>query len=166
MKPDFSKTRIFKSLDKDQLEVVEAYLEPKQYVSGDLIIEENTEGSRLYILTSGKVFITKNLVMDILDNHNAEAKRLATLTGDFMPSFGENGLITNGLRTANVIAGEDCTVFELSGENFEEIVSNNVNIGYKIVRNIADIVCGRLEQTDKNVVKLATALYLSVGDRK
>jgi CRP-like cAMP-binding protein len=82
-----------------------------------------------------------------------------------MPSFGENGLITNGLRTANVIAAEDCTVFELSGDNFNKIVQKDIYTGYQIVRNISSIVCKRLEDTDKNVVKLATALFLAVGAR-
>ncbi len=166
MNPDFSKTRIFQGLTEEEIKIVESYLVQMHYPKGKQIIEENSEGSRLYILASGKVYVTKNLVMDILDSHDAEEKRLATLTGDCLPSFGENGLITKGLRTANVIAGEDCTVYELSGEDFEELVSQDVTIGYKVVKNIADIVCGRLEQTDKSVVKLATALYLSVGDRK
>jgi CRP-like cAMP-binding protein len=163
--PDFSKTLIFKGLTNQQLLLIQEYLEINSYAKGEVIIEENTQGSRLYVLTSGMVAVTKNLVMDILDSQETEAKRLATLNGKDMPSFGENGLITNGLRTANVIAAEDCTVFELSGDNFNKIVQKDIYTGYQIVRNISSIVCKRLEDTDKNVVKLATALFLAVGAR-
>jgi len=163
--PDFSKTLIFKDFSAEQLKLVEEYLELNHYQKSEVIIEENSKGSRLYVLTSGKVSVTKNLVMDILDNHDTEAKRLATLDGKDLPSFGENGLILNGLRTANVIANEDCTVYELSGENFNLIVEKDIKTGYQIVRNISSIVCKRLEDTDKNVVKLATALFLAVGAR-
>ncbi|MBN2829188.1 MAG: cyclic nucleotide-binding domain-containing protein [Candidatus Cloacimonetes bacterium] len=163
--PDFSKTTIFNGLSTGQLALVQEYLEINTYQKGSVIIKENTQGSRLYVLTSGKVTVTKNLVMDVLDSQETEAKRLATLDGKDMPSFGENGLITNGLRTANVIAEEDCTVFELSGESFNKIVEKDIHTGYLIVRNISSIVCKRLEDTDKNVVKLATALFLAVGAR-
>ena len=151
----------FGGLNPPQLERVAAELKVVYIAKGDYIIHENTQGSSLYILYQGRVNITRKLTMEI-EGLEAEEKMLATLNGDYLPAFGENGLIGAGKRSANVIAVTDCVMYKLEQEAFERLVQQDIAIGYHMMRNTSINLARRLETTDEYVVKLATALSIAV----
>ncbi len=151
----------FKELSKNQLEMVATYLVPVFYNKGEYIIKENSSGDSLYILYKGTVSITRTLTMQI-QGLNAEEKMLATLTDTDKASFGENGLVGAGKRTANVIAATDCIMYRLSSECFKSIVEKDISAGYQIMHNISKSLAIRLARTDEDLVKLATAFSIAL----
>jgi CRP-like cAMP-binding protein len=156
------KIRLFKGMQDYQLELISHLLQPLTIPQGEYIIKEQTTGDQIFILLKGQVRVTKELIKGIED-HDAGEKQLATLSCDFCPTFGENGLLGKNLRSANVIAMTECQLYTLTQKDFDEFAENHPNIAYVIMKNIASVLSERLITTDDNVVKLATALFISVS---
>jgi len=152
---------LFKGLNQEQLKIVQPYLKRQPIAKGQYIIQEDTVGDLLYILCDGTVKITKHLIKG-MDDAEAREKVLATLTSDLLPTFGENGVLGNSVRTANVIAHTDCTMFTLSQSDYEQLTQKDIHVAFVIMQNIACKLSTLLYNTDINVVKLATALFIAV----
>ncbi|MBM4399416.1 MAG: cyclic nucleotide-binding domain-containing protein [Candidatus Cloacimonetes bacterium] len=159
---DFRKVRLFQDLTDKQIELVSLLLEPLHITKGQYIIKEQTLGDHIFILMDGTVRVTKELVKGVDDQETGE-KTLATITSALFPTFGETGLLGESLRSANVIAVSDCQLYTLSQKDFDHFTKDNPEIALKIMRNIASVLSDRLIDTDENLVKLATALYISVS---
>jgi CRP-like cAMP-binding protein len=156
------KIRLFQDLQDAQIELIGKLLKPLAIPQGEYIIKELTVGDQIYILLSGKVRVTKELVKGI-DDHDAGEKQLATLSCDYCPTFGENGLLGRNLRSANVIAITECQLYTLSQSDFDLFAAHYPEIAYIVMKNIASVLSERLIKTDENLVKLATALFISVS---
>jgi CRP-like cAMP-binding protein len=50
-----------------------------------------------------------------------DGKGFSKLEGDSFPTFGENGVLGNGPRTANIIATTDCELYTLTKTDFEAL---------------------------------------------
>jgi CRP/FNR family cyclic AMP-dependent transcriptional regulator len=159
---DLRKIRLFHDLTDKQIELVSLLLDHLKIAQGEYIIKEQTTGDHIFILMKGTVKITKELVKGI-ETQEAGDKMLATLTADSCPTFGENGLLGENLRSANVIAVTDCELYTLSEKDFDKFAVDNPDMAFKIMRNIASVLSERLINTDENLVKLATALYIAVS---
>jgi CRP/FNR family transcriptional regulator, cyclic AMP receptor protein len=159
---NLGKVQLFTGLNDKQLNLISSYLKEISFEENEFIVQENTEGDTLFILSEGTVRVTKKLVMDF-PGFVSEDKNLATLQAENLPCFGENGLVGNGTRNANVQAITKCKMLQLTKQDFDEIAQKDIQTAYTIVKNVALVISERLDKTDKNVVKLATALSLSVG---
>ena len=108
------------------------------YKAGEVIFKEGTHGSAVYILSSGKVEVSKlvhgkKIVLGILG------------AGDM---FGEMSYLDPGPRSATVTALED-TVLELLDKNFLDEEFNQISSDFR------GIVCGlvrKLRKTSENLV--------------
>jgi CRP-like cAMP-binding protein len=159
---DIRKIRLFNDLTDKQIELVSLLLESVTVAKGQYIIKEQTLGDQMFILMQGTVRVTKELVKGIEDQEAGE-KTLATLTSECCPTFGETGLLGENIRSANVIAVTDCQLYTLCQKDFEDFATQNPELAFKIMRNIASVLSDRLISTDENLVKLATALFISVS---
>ncbi|XP_065206345.1 cGMP-dependent protein kinase, isozyme 2 forms cD5/T2 isoform X4 [Planococcus citri] len=116
---DFLKSvPIFKNLSDDTLIKISDVLEEMYYKTGDYIIRQGARGDTFFIISKGKVKVTKK------DPNTNEEKFIRNLTkGDF---FGEKALQGDDLRTANIIAddenGVSCLVIDR--ETFNQLISN------------------------------------------
>ena len=157
-----AKVPLFIGLDSEAL----IYLQPccKQLLvpKGTVIIKENTEGDKIFILVQGKVQVTKDLVKGFDEDQLLTEKVLATLSAESLPTFGENGLLEHGTRMANIIALADSELYTLARADFDSFAANNYRAGYIVMRNIAQKLSQSLKATDDNLVKLATALFIAV----
>ncbi|HNQ43717.1 MAG TPA: cyclic nucleotide-binding domain-containing protein [Candidatus Cloacimonadota bacterium] len=154
--------RIFKGLDDVQLETLLPYLKLVDIEKGAYILKEDTIGDQIFILVKGTVRVTKDLVKGYDEDIASTEKVLATLTASILPTFGENGILGQAPRNANVIAATDCRLYTLSQQDFDAFAGSNHHAAYLIMKNIAQVLTERLNTTDENLVKLATALYIAV----
>ncbi|MEA1973079.1 MAG: cyclic nucleotide-binding domain-containing protein [Candidatus Cloacimonadota bacterium] len=154
---------LFKGLSAEEISIVKGKLDAKKIESGEFIIKEGDSENKMYLLIDGKVAVTKKLTLSV--SGDAEEKKLVTLSDSQYPVFGEIGLLGNKKRTASVVAQTNCTLLVLTENSFNSIVKNNYKFGFIIMRNLANIVSSRLENTDNNLVKLATALSLTVYNK-
>ncbi|HOH46982.1 MAG TPA: cyclic nucleotide-binding domain-containing protein [Candidatus Cloacimonadota bacterium] len=154
------KVRILEGMNDAQLLLLQTMLKPQNFKSGEYILKDESFGDMLYILVEGRVRVTKELVKGI-DIGRADEKVLASLDGELLPTFGENGILGHAPRTANVIAQTDCLLYFITKTDFEELASRDVAAAYLMILNIARVLSDRLHTTDDNLVKLATALFIA-----
>ncbi|XP_061673821.1 cGMP-dependent protein kinase 2 isoform X2 [Syngnathoides biaculeatus] len=87
------------NLPDDKLSKIVDCLEVEYYNKGDFVIREGEEGSTFYIIARGTVKVTQTT------EDSKSPQIINTLhTGDY---FGEKALISDDVRSANIIADED-----------------------------------------------------------
>ncbi|KAM9329816.1 cGMP-dependent protein kinase 2 [Gastrophryne carolinensis] len=107
---------LLRKLPEDKLMKIADCLELEHYKKGDYIIREGEEGSTFFIIAKGKVKVTQST------EGYSEPQLIKTLEkGDY---FGEKALISDDVRSANIIAddgdGVECLVMDR--ETFDQTV--------------------------------------------
>ncbi len=123
---DFLRLNIlFESLDDDAYKEIRNSLSERRFPAGEVILEENTEGQELYLIAEGRVKIIKH-------TKTGDEKLLALLhAGDF---FGELELIDGRLRSARVIAAENCILFVLGKEAFLHLLNRSHPFALRVMQ--------------------------------
>lgn len=154
--------RLFHELSELELKALLPRLKPASYTKGACILREESFGDQIFILVKGRVRVSKDLVKGFDEDVASTEKVLATLKADSLPTFGENGILGKAARNANVTAAEDCLLYTLNKADFDAFAQEHARAAYHIMHNLAQILSERLNATDENLVKLATALYIAV----
>ncbi|XP_024908943.1 cGMP-dependent protein kinase 2 isoform X2 [Cynoglossus semilaevis] len=111
------------NLPEDKLSKMVDCLEVEYYDKGEYVIREGEEGSTFYIIAQGKVKVTQTS-----DGHKTPRVINTLQKGDY---FGEKALISDDVRSANIVADEngvECLVidretFDQTVGTFEELQS-------------------------------------------
>jgi len=74
--------------------------------------------------------------------------------------FGEISLLEESKRTATIRALSDCIFYEIERSDFLKLAEEDSKLGFRVLFNIAKIVCSRLRKADENVIKLSTVLSI------
>jgi CRP-like cAMP-binding protein len=156
------KVPLFNGLSEEHLRNLQTRMKLHKVLKGTHILKEGTFGDQFYLLVDGCVQVTKDLVKGFDADQASTEKVLASLCGDALPTFGENGVLGHGARTANVIAQTDCILYTLSKAEFDSFAIQSYQGAFIFMTNIAKKMSENLKSTDDNLVKLATALYIAV----
>lgn len=105
---------LFNSLEEKELSTVIDAFEEKRYVKGDYVIKQGEQGDVLYLIESGTLNCYKTFKKEEGD------KFLKVYNPG--ESFGELSLLYNAPRAASIIANEDCILWALDRECFNNIV--------------------------------------------
>ncbi|KGL95360.1 cGMP-dependent protein kinase 2 [Charadrius vociferus] len=106
---------LLKNLPEDKLTKIMDCLEVEYYDKGDYVIREGEEGNTFFIIAKGKVIVTQSTA-----DHSQPHLIKNLHKGDY---FGEKALISDDVRSANVIADEynvECLVIDR--ETFNQTV--------------------------------------------
>lgn len=160
-----SKMVLFTGLSHEQVNAFVKEGEVVKMSEGQPVLVEGETGNTMYILTDGKVDITRRLGTTTDDRIGPQrVKRLLTLSAPMF--FGEMSLLDEEAdRSATVTAATDCEFLEFTRDDFERLAGNDRELGYRVVYNIALVMAGRLRGTNKDVIKLTAALSLALGNR-
>jgi CRP-like cAMP-binding protein len=155
---------LFAGIPDEKLEKVRGLLTERHVRSGTLIVKEGELGNEMFILLEGEVQISRSLLLKVAGHGvNQRDKSLTRLTGEDYAFFGEMALSDEQLeRSATVAAQADCTLAVISRDAFLDLVETDKEIGYRVWKNIAQILSERLSKTTQDVLKLATALSLAL----
>lgn len=153
---------IFQDLEEGELQRVLRLASPHFYARGEVIISEGEPGDCLYILLEGEVEVTKRLTL-VLDQDTPKERLMIRLKAEDGVSFGEMALLENEVRSATVTAVTPCRLLALEREPFLDFVRKNSVTGLKIVLRLAQLLSRHLRKTNQDVVKLTTALAVSLG---
>jgi small-conductance mechanosensitive channel/CRP-like cAMP-binding protein len=140
---------LFSSLEKEELRLIAVHLSEVNFASGEFIIREGESGDSFFIMEEGEVevFITP------IPN---QKKVLNTLRkGDF---FGEIALLTGEKRTANVRAVDEVRVYQLSKENFKDVLESRP----EILDEISNVLSRR---KDEQAVLMAQSVGMETDSR-
>jgi CRP-like cAMP-binding protein len=158
------KIPILRDLDEEELGQFLKIARRVRFPKGQSIITEGQTGETLYIMEEGMVEISKTLVMGKgQENSRDRDKVLTKLSAEDHAIFGEVALFEQSKRTATVVALIDCLLLEISKSDFLRLAEENPRVGYKISRNIAQLLCSRLRKADEDTIKLTTALSIALS---
>ena len=159
----FRKIFLFQDLEDRELEQVLSRTRPREFPAGRVIIQEGDPGDSLYIMVSGEVEITKRLTL-ALDKDTPKERVMIRLKAEDGVYFGEMSLLeSDPRRSATVTALSDCRLLELYQKDFLELVRNDPAMGLKLLLRLAQLLSRHLRKTNQDVVKLTTALAISLG---
>lgn len=107
---------LLENLTDEQFQAVKPRLQERHYLAGEVILEDESEGSELHLIAEGRVKVTRR-------TRFGDEFRLALLhSGDF---FGEISLIDGRPRTGKVSAIDDCTTFVLGKRDFDWLLDSS-----------------------------------------
>ena len=146
----------------DQTKVMESLakqVKKKKVPAGNWLLREGELGQNMFILTDGKVEVTKTT----LEN---EQYTVAAMTSENQPFFGELALLDEDRRSASIRAVSGCEVLELGRKDFESFGNHHPEAGLAIMRELAKIVSRRFRATNRDVVRLFSALVNEISQKE
>jgi CRP-like cAMP-binding protein len=158
----FRKIFLFQDLEDREIEQVLDRTSPREFSAGSEIIREGEPGDCMFIMISGEVEITKQLTL-VLDKDTPKERVMIRLKADDGVYFGEMSLLEQDTRSATVTALTDCQLLELNHQDFLELIRLDTAMGVKLMLHLAQLLSRHLRKTNQDVVKLTTALAISLG---
>lgn len=108
---------LLRNLPSIDLVKLASCLEVDYYTEGEFIIREGSKGDTFYIISNGTVRVTQSI-----QGHEVPQEVRQLSKGEF---FGEKALLSEDVRTANVIAGTDgCECLVIDRLVFIELIGN------------------------------------------
>ncbi|MBN2254153.1 MAG: cyclic nucleotide-binding domain-containing protein [Deltaproteobacteria bacterium] len=156
-------TTLFQNLSDDKIAKILNICREVRFPKDTVIMKEGDCGDTMYIIIDGTVEVLKTLVLegiDIEEDENIQNKVFTKLSSEHHAVFGEISLLENSKRTATVTALSDCVFYEINRNDFIRLADNDPELGYRVLFNIAKIVCSRLRKADEDVIKLTTVLSI------
>ncbi|MBP1991388.1 Npt1/Npt2 family nucleotide transporter [Paenibacillus eucommiae] len=111
---------LFAGLSGKDLSAIAEDLKEVAVSSGEIVIQEGDEGDSLFLIQEGMVSVHRN-----------GSKIGGLAQGD---CFGEMSVLTEGLRTASVIADTDVLLWRLDSEAFYEIMFDKKKIAIEMMK--------------------------------
>lgn len=131
---------LFRGLDDEQVQYIADLCHEQNLVNGTTIFEQGDAGDNLYIVGRGQVEVS------IRDADGTS--RPAVYLGEGQV-FGEMALIDDAPRSASVIGAEDPTLlYSMSSKEFIALCQSNTEIGFIMMRNIAQDLSFKLRHRD------------------
>jgi CRP/FNR family transcriptional regulator, cyclic AMP receptor protein len=158
----FQKINLFQDLTLEEIQIVLSHATPREFADGEVIIQEGERGASLFIMCAGEVEITKKLTME-LEEDTPKERVFIRLKAEDGVYFGEMALLENETRSATVTAVTACHLLELSQTDFLELIQRNPAMGVKLLLRLAQVLSRYLRKANQDVVKLTTALAISLG---
>ena len=158
----FRRIYLFQDLEEEEIKEVLNRTKPREFIAGAVIIQEGDPGDSLFIMYSGEVEITKQLTL-VLDEDTPKERVMIRLNAENGVYFGEMALLENETRSATVTALTDCSLLELHQKDFLELIEAKPAMGVKLILRLAQVLSRHLRKTNQDVVKLTTALAVSLG---
>ena len=155
---------IFKTLEKDELDVVKDILREHRFQEGDVIMQEGEEGDTMYMVVEGELDVSKSLTMKFGDNDFRKTDKVLTrFSPDDHVVFGEMALIGREKRSATIIARTACVSFEINRDEFMGLIEDQPKIGVKVLFKLSELLVNRLRVVNQDVIKLTTALSIALS---
>ena len=144
---------IFQEMTPTQLQLIASIASERVMQSGELVFEERSSGTELYVIARGSVAIQ----IHTGSQSDADPQTIATL--DAGQSFGEVALVDSGLRSARAVSAEDRTLLIVIGrDRLTTLCENYPALGYKLMRNLAADLAMKIRTTDSQMSFLLAQL--------
>ena len=160
----FAGIGLFQGLSSEEIEEVRRIARERRVPSGQVIMREGEVGESMFLFAEGEVLVTMNLTLKTGKREFSQAeKSMVRLDARSVPFFGDMAMFENDVRSATITASKDCLLYEIRREDFEALAARNGGLGYKLIRKIAAVLCGRVRQGNQDILKLTTALSIALS---
>lgn len=139
---------IFQDLTPAQIQLLASIAAERACAAGEVVFEEGSDGSELYIVARGSVAIQIR-TGDI-------SETIARLGAG--ESFGEVTLVDSGRRSARAICLEDSTLLAIGRDRLNVLCDNFPTLGHKLMRNLAADLAMKIRTTDSQMSQLLARL--------
>lgn len=137
---------------------------PCEIKAGTVIMKEGEIGDSMYLFADGLVDVTKNLTLKTgRKDFSSVEKSMVKLDARKVFFFGDMALFANETRSATITAATDCLLFEIKRDDFEQLCDHHPDLGYKLIKKIAGVLCERVRKGNQDVLKLTTALSIALS---
>lgn len=132
----------FRHLSPEAIVVINGLFEDRDIAAEQVIYFEGDPGSRLYLVATGKVKLTRHAVsgrevlLDILGR------------GEY---FGNLTFINNRNYTETAVAQTDCCILQISAQNFEKVLIRYPDVTMKVLNAVGQ----RLEESQEIIKQLS-----------
>ena len=158
---------LFNGLSEAEVEKVLSLARRVEWHSGDTIVTEDEAGETMYVVYSGAMKVSKRLTLpQFSDELGQDEKTLLHMDASEPVVIGEVAMLSKAERSATITATSDCAGLEIRGPDLAELCESDTELGFKIVRNLAQLMSARLRQANRDIVKLATALSVAVSHER
>ncbi len=135
---------IFDDLSAERLERISSICVEHRLHEGDIVFEQNARSDGLYIILNGEI--------DIQVQSPSSDAPLTVARLQRGQSFGEVALVDEGIRTATARVGTpDARLLMLRRADLMEICSEDFELGFILMRNLAGDLALKMRQTDLRV---------------
>ena len=166
----WSSVALFEDLPPELLEKIKPIFTLSRREAGEQIIVEGELGDEMYILTTGRVRITKSMIIQGMQLPLAELedprKVLATLDHAACPIFGEMALLDRDLRSATVETLEPSEFLVTDRDRFFSLLEGEPLLGYRLLTSLARRLAATIRKNNSELVKLTTALALALARQR
>ena len=160
--------KIFNDLSDNEIELFTKHVKIREYKKDDTIINEGEEGASLLFVLDGEIIITQALTLTTnkFDKNDTREKQLTNLNSkDHKIMLGEIALCSpDKKRNATVKAVIDCQIARLPFNKIYNICNRDNSVGYKVMKNLSEIVTKNLVDSNHKVLKLTTAFSLLIDN--
>jgi len=122
-----SEHQLCQGLEPEAVSYLNRLLERRTFGTGELIVRKGDAADRFYLLTSGKVSVTIDLLI-------GQRQRVSTLSAGM--TFGELSIVGNTERSADVRADEPTECYALSMEAFRALSKTRPDIKLVLLENL------------------------------
>jgi CRP/FNR family cyclic AMP-dependent transcriptional regulator len=130
---------------------------------GTVIMREGDVGDTMCFFAEGEVEVTQKLTLRAGRGFSQGEKSMVRLRADSVSFFGDMALFEREPRSATITAAQDCVLYEIGRDDFEQLSAAHPALGYKIMRRIAPVLCQRIRRSNQDVLKLTTALSIALS---
>lgn len=166
MAVDFARVPAFAGLSPAELENLRGIFEERALAAGSVVIREEDTGEEMFLLVEGRVQVSKAMLLPGMNipllHMESPRKVLATLDESAMPIFGEVALIDSDQRSATVLAVSDCRFLVTDRARFFGLAEREPILGVKLLTTLGRRMAATIRRSNSEVVKLTTALALSL----
>lgn len=113
------------------------------------IIGQGERDRFLYVVESGRVRVTARV--DIEGDRCIQPGLVDLGPGTV---FGELNLFEAGVRSASVMALEDCTLLRIDGAELAAFLDQHTDLGYRLLRHFFLVLDERLRKADRRIERL------------
>jgi CRP-like cAMP-binding protein len=139
------RTDIFFDLTEPQLEMIAGLCTEENPKQNELIIQENTAGTEMYIIASGEV----EILVSPPPAGSGAPPDLPVATLSRGQTFGEMALVDQGLRSASVrCVSRECRLLVIPRDRLIRLCDSYPDLGYRLMRNIASDLAFKIRSTD------------------
>ena len=157
---------IFNNLTDDQLDAITHITNRESFENDQVIIEDGSDGDTMYLLLSGKVRVTKKLMIKAGKPISESEKEIIELPAEWNPYFGELALFDpTSIRTATVAGSEGREYGVIKNADFLALADGDHDIGYFVLRNVLVKQVGVIRKANENTLNLTTALSFALTSR-
>jgi len=135
-------TAIFSGIGEIDLEKIANVTRRRQALRGTTLIRAGERPDAIYILISGAVRVL---------NHDESGREV--ILAQLLPGecFGEMGSIDNDVRSATVVASENCELFVIASHDFRHCLETMPQLSSNIMKRLVQ----RLREADRKIESLA-----------